>query len=451
MIRSANKNLGQSGIAMMMTLVTMLLLSILAAELVYQNQVYTGIVFRTRDQLRARLLARSALRIGLLQLRAAEKAKAQLKTLGLGEELANKIWQTPLILPPPVPPGMSMIDSDTLNTFKKALGIDGTMTITISGTSDRLDLNQLVRASKAAAAKNAAGGAGGGGGGSGKDGQPIESLSTVSAEELKKARDRTRKAYADILDQILEKKRQDDDAFREKYSLLKGDTLIANLLAFMDPETKVDGDNRDKADYYTSAQPTPYSLKDAPLVSPTELYMVKGFDDTLVNLLLSHFTTETTSSVDVNKASASLLQALIPEFNNEDLDRLVKRRDDVNEGGPFKDANDFWNYLKNLDTRYDDAKQRLTDAGIQLLGGDTSYRVMVSAESGVAYKNWIANVGATPALSDADSAEAKNQAKQNPPSIDQPIRETESGENKTTTAKTKNSSDSIRIIYLKAD
>jgi hypothetical protein len=55
----------QQGIAMMMTLVTMLILSILAAELVYQNQVYTSIVFRQRDDLRAKLLVKSALRLAL--------------------------------------------------------------------------------------------------------------------------------------------------------------------------------------------------------------------------------------------------------------------------------------------------------------------------------------------------------------------------------------------------
>lgn len=427
------KKSDQKGVAMMMTLVTMLLLSILAAELVYQNQIYSGLVFRSRDQLRARLLARSALRIALLQVRAAGKAKAQLKTLSLSEDLANKIWQTPLILPPPTPPGLGLIESQNLSAFSKSLGLDGTMTVMITAEGDRLDINQLIRGPASAAAppvKGVSGGTGGPGG-------------TPSPEQKKQARDNLKNAYIQVLDQVLEKKRQDDDKFREKYSVLRAEPLITNLLAFMDPETKQDADNREKNEYYTTATPTPYSLKDGPLVSESEFFMVKGFDEVIAGIMADHFTTQSSAGLDVNRISASLLQALIPEFNNDDMEKFMKRRDDETQGGNFKTADEFWTYLKSLGSNYDAAQKRLTDAGITILGDKTTYRVSVTGESGMAHKNWQAVIGGVAPLSDADKAQP-GQPQPNPQTPNPPP---------TTGAApaAKSTVDPLQIIYLKSD
>lgn len=435
----------ERGIAMMMTLVTMLLLSILAAELVYQNQVYTGIVFRQRDQLRARLLARSAMRLGLLQLRATEKAKAQIKSLGLGDEsLANQIWQTPLLLPPPAIPGMTQVDTQSLETFKKSLGLDGSLAVTIVGESDRLDLMQLIRTTGAQSSQSDP-----------SKPKPIPSASTgpaakVDPEQIKQAREKLRKSYAEVLDAAFEKKRQDSEDFRNKYPSLKADTLLLNLVAFMDPETKTDGDNRDKGEYYKESQP-PYAPKNAPLTSVSELHMVKGFDDTITDILMSLFTLQPATSLNVNRASAALLQALIPELTNDDTERLLKRRDDTAAGGNFKTADEFWTYLNTLNN-YDDAKKRLQENGLNILGTETSYRVIATSDSGAVHKRWEAAMGTMLPLSDADKAEAAQIAQQagattpntqpaeTPKSLD--------GEQK---PEAKNSSDSLRIIYLKAD
>ncbi|MGZ3694017.1 MAG: type II secretion system protein GspK [Bdellovibrionota bacterium] len=447
-MKTSRNILNQQGIAMMMTLVTMLILSILAAELVYQNQVYTNIVFRQRDGLRAKLLVRSALRLGLLQLRATEKAKAQIKSLGLGDEsLANQIWQTPLILPPPALPGLTPVEKQGLEAFNKSLGLEGTLTVSITGESDRLDLNQLVKVVPKAsgqAVSDAASKAGIHGG------TTSGGASTVAAdpEAVKEARDKLRKTYADVLDAALDKKRQDDEAFRDKYNNLKADTLLLNLIAFMDPATKTDADNRDKNEYYSGATPAPYGLKDAALTSLTELNMVKGFDDSLANLVSSLFTVQSTSSINVNKASGTMLQALIPELTNDNLESLLKRRDDTAAGGNFKTADEFWTYLGTLNN-YDDAKKRLTDSGIQLLGAETTFRVTVSGEAGMVHKTWIASMGTMPPLSDADKAEAQQQNLQagvaNPPA--QPTAPATDAQK----TPANNSGDSMRIIYLKAD
>jgi hypothetical protein len=150
----------------------------------------------------------------------------------------------------------------------------------------------------------------------------------------------------------------------------------------------------------------------------------------------------------VNKASGDLIQGLIPELTKDNLESLLKRRDDTVAGGNFKTADEFWTYLGTLN-KFDDAKKRITDSGIQILGSETSYHVSVSGESGMVHKTWQAAMGQMAPLSAADKAEAQtiNQAQGviTPPADPQ---KTTPDASKTPA---KVSDDSMRIIYLKAD
>lgn len=433
----------QQGVAMMMAIATMVVLSILAAELVYQTSVYSGIVFRQRDQLQARLLARSALRMGLLQLKAAEKAKTAAKNLGGGEGLTDRIWQTPLILPPPEPKGLSRTDQQALEGFRKSLGLNGTISVSISAESDRLSLNNLVWLTKAQ--EDAARGGGGGGDKvdpciDGVTGERIPGCVTppeppkppIDPEKKKEALAKIKKNYVEILDQLLEQKRKSDDDFREKFATVNAETLIGNLIAWMDPETKTDGDNRDKEDYYTRLE-TPYAIKNSPLNSESELYMVKGFSDPIVKLVTEHFSIQSSSSVNPNKATLSLLQALIPELNNEDLTKIETKRNET----PFGKADDFWAYLETLG-KFEDAKKRLTEQGIKFLEGETAYRIIVSAESGQANKTWMALVGEAPPAVDS-------------PPVAPPVNPPPGGAAPPTKPEGNTDSKPLNIIYLKAD
>jgi type II secretory pathway component PulK len=388
----------QRGIAMMMALVTMLLLGILAAELVYESSVYNGVVFRQADQLRARLLARSGLRIALLQLRAAEKAKAKAKGLGLGETggLTDQIWKTPLVLPPPVPTGIGLIEGQALDAFGKSLGLEGNVSVVIAGESSRLNLNQL----NLLPSETGAGGAGGGSATSTATATSTStstSTSTAATPEARKAAlTETRKAYADLIDQLLVNKRESDEAFRDRTGNLTGAILVGNLVAWMDKDTTEDGDGRDKRDFYARAEPQPYSIKEAPLASESELFMIKGFDESIAKLVGENFTTQPSSGVNVNEASALLLRALIPELSPAEAEKVLARRRDETQGGPFKDAADFWAYLDTLGT-FGDAKARLEKMGVKILEKETSYRVVITAKSGLASKTWVAAVGPRPA------------------------------------------------------
>lgn len=464
----------QRGVAMMMALVTMFILAILAGELVYRGGVYSSIVFRNRDQLRANLLARSGLRLALLQLRATKKARAKAKTMGLGDNasIVDKIWQTPLILPPPSIPGLSGSDSDILNKFRDSLGLDGTVSVTILGENGKLSINQLVWPPAAAGGNNTIPGVSTGGQcvdpntqepipcpagvtpppqtGTGGAAAPVDTTQVKQqrAEAIKKIRE----SFVETFNNMLQKKRDDDDDFRNKYAQVTGEQLVGNLAAWMDPDTQQDGDQRDKMDYYNRVEPSPYSPKNAPIASESEYHMVKGLDETLAKLVGDNFTIQSTSALDVNKASKLLIHSLIPELSNEILDKIDKRRTTDAEGGPFKDEKDFWAYVAQFGS-YDDAQKKFKEKGIKLLDNDATYHAVITVhvDSTNTNKSWLASIGGLPPK-DPLAVANPFASPQQPQAQPQPSSSTSTSTSTSVSSGTSDDDyDSLNVLYLKAE
>jgi hypothetical protein len=144
----------------------------------------------------------------------------------------------------------------------------------------------------------------------------------------------------------------------------------------------------------------------------------------------------------VNQASSELLRALIPELGEEEAQRVVKRRTDDTQGGAFKSADDFWSFLQTMGD-FAQAKSRLAQQGITILGQETSYRVTVTAKSGSATRTWTAEVGPLPPQVDQTATSNPN-----------PVAPTSPINTQTPTGTSPNpagDSNSLNIIYLKAD
>jgi type II secretory pathway component PulK len=438
----------EKGVAMMMAMITMLLMTILAAELVYETTVYNNIVFRQVDQLRARMLARSGMRLALLQVRAAKKAGTKAKGI-LGDSagsLVDQLWQTPLILPPPAVPGVAGMEAEGLTKFGTELSLGGVISVNISGENSRLSLNQLVW-NKPAEVKPGTASPGGASapGGQPPGAQPV--TQPVTPEQQKAELTQAREALAKVVDQLLQNKRETDEKFNQRAYGLNGQILVGNLLAWMDPATEVDGENRDKKDYYARHEPEPYGIKEQPLFHESELHMVKGFDDEIARIFGENFTTQFTSGINVNTATALLLRAIIPELTEADADSVLKRRADQSQGGNFKNEQEFWTYLATLG-EFSAAKARIEQQKLKLLGEETSYRVSVTGTSGQASSTWTALVGPLPPQVAAPPANPNDpNGSQQQPLINNPV----SAEQSAANTQKKNDAQGLHILYLKAD
>ena len=104
---------------------------------------------------------------------------------------------------------------------------------------------------------------------------------------------------------------------------------------------------------------------------------------------------------------------------------------------------------------FGDAKARLTEQGISILEKETSYRVVVTAQSGNASRTWVALIGPKPPKVDPDAPKAPSEAPApvvpaggdiSASADDNAAASTEANKNNA-----KNDSNSLNIIYLKAD
>ena len=360
----------------MLALVTITVLSVLAAELIYETQVYKRIIFNSVDRLQSYHLAKTGLKLARLQLLAAKKAKAGLKRLAAAAPVSmaevEMIWRLPLTLPPPVFPDASLALQTKLEDLKEELGLgNASININISGESGKIPLNRLVWKPPKQKRRTPA--------------PPGGGIPGANPDENENPIPNT---IIEILTELISQKKDTDEDFYEQYEYLNPTVLVGNLTAWMSPNVKTDGDNVAKESYYKEQDP-PYHVKNAPLYSFSELRMVKGFEDKLINFLEEYFTATLSEGININTIKRELFKSLFPLLNEEDLEIFIERRDTT----IFTDIKDFWKFMEEEFEYTDKDKKELEQKGILFTVNETSYRALVEVETNYAKRTWLAYFG----------------------------------------------------------
>ena len=76
--------------------------------------------------------------------------------------------------------------------------------------------------------------------------------------------------------------------------------------------------------------------------------MVAEMQDDLVNFLKPRITIFGIKGININSAPKEVLQSLSPQITDEFATEIINRRSDMNQGGPFKDENDFLSFIEGL-------------------------------------------------------------------------------------------------------
>ncbi|MBI3535392.1 MAG: hypothetical protein HY072_07930, partial [Deltaproteobacteria bacterium] len=143
----------QTGIALFMVLAAMSVLSVLVTEFSYVSQVNQRIAYDSLDQLKAHYLAKSALKLSLLRLKAYQNVNGLFNPSGgsagaipaVPKQLLDQIWSMPLIFPiPTMIPGLTMTQKDAIEKFQKDSGLEGSFSAVIESDSARYNLNLLL-------------------------------------------------------------------------------------------------------------------------------------------------------------------------------------------------------------------------------------------------------------------------------------------------------------------
>jgi general secretion pathway protein K len=227
--------------------------------------------------------------------------------LGSNKGMLDPIWNFPLSWPPVIPKGdkSTEVDKDMLKeSVDKSLMKGEEYATSISSEGGKIDLNDL--------------------------GSDIPTLKKAMIAQVLK---------------IFKEEIQNNDAFAEKYSNFRFEELVNNIADYVD-EDKTSLNGGDESNAYHDLEEKDLEMPpNRPLRTLDELHQVAGMTDDFYNVLAPRVTVFGTKGINVNYASKDVIMALDPTITEDIADKILARRNDPKQGGPFKDEQDFFGFI----------------------------------------------------------------------------------------------------------
>lgn len=321
------------GVAILVALFSLMLLIFVATEVSYDTSIEYVMARQQVNRLKAYYAAQSGVEISLLRILIYKKAVAALTSV-LGDKanqqlaMLDPIWQMPFTWPPVVPDEVSTSLKDDVNQLVKESAFDGQYLATIESEGGKIDINDVGSAAK-----------------------PI--------------RDATK---AQIL-KIFTGEVESNEEFSKKYRNHRFDELVNNFVDWIDEDSDSlnGGGERDKYELRSDFIPP-----NAPFKTIKELNMVAGMNEDFFQLLSQRITLFGTKGINVNYAPREVIASLDPSIREETLNAIIKRRQDPNEGGPFANEEDFFNFV----SRFNVNTQAIQKSGVLLIfGTEFNFRI----------------------------------------------------------------------------
>jgi general secretion pathway protein K len=272
------KSKNKSGVALLLVMVALALLTVIAYEIAFTSRVEQRIGKNARDRVQASYLARSAARFGLLRLNMYKeiynlKLGGQIPKEAISDEIIDRVWNMPF---PPFPFEGSKVEWP------------GTLSQSISSEGSKIPINLL-------------------------DGniyrKSSKDLQTQVREEL----------------QTLFKGLMEDEEFSKEYRDIDTNELIDNLQDWIDKDSDRVGGG-DENSLYDDDSPAYFPRNDR-ISTLSELHMVKGWTEDLVKRLSPNFSVINTGlTLNPNYIPLQRLQSFHKDLTPQDLLIIQARR-----------------------------------------------------------------------------------------------------------------------------
>ncbi len=361
----------RTGIAIITAIMALAFLTYIAMEVTYDATVDYLVNSQDLKRLKAYYAARAGLEISLLRIKTYEQVSAKLGKNAVNYPMINMIWQFPFQFPLPISDKMGLISKDEFKEANKASFFDATFDTQITEEGSKIDLNDLVSPSK------------------------------VLQETARK-----------LLMNIFKEQLDNDKAFDEKYRSFRFEELINQIADFMSNKRESLNGGDKTAVYKGDYQGYPPNRG---FRTVSEIRVLPLMDEELFNLLKDKVTIFGLKGINPNMASKEVLMSLDPAITSEIADKLISRRSNEKEGGPFRSADDFWAAVDQLGARVSDEAKKTPIVTDTLI----SFRIK---STGV-YTNVRAQIEAV--VTDIDKAAARVadfvKKEQPPPTTPNPI------------------------------
>ena len=356
----------QNGVALLLVMSSIALLSWLLADFTFETSVNKIKTYNAQDRLQAQLNAHAGLNFALAELRLYKEARNLLEKNESVKKViqprkVEQIMLMPFVYPPPVPANAGLIQRNAIQEFTEETLIKGEISVSIAPVRGFLNPNNLRIAPRVETSQREA--PRGANQGREEDEEDEEEKKTIQQSIEEK--------LVELMTELLTKKREEDDVFDELYGRLEPEILIKELKYFVNNPNLVEDPEKDTIErIYSDAGVVP---KHAPLNSLDELHLLEGWPDDIINLVKDHLSVHEVSAIVINEITEDQLRVLFPELDDVQIEEFFKYRDGDQERqeppSPFESEADFKNFLTGTlglsEQNYDDRVKELNDAGLR--------------------------------------------------------------------------------------
>lgn len=296
----------QKGVALLITLFAMTLMTFIAMEVGYDTQVDYIVAKQQVDRIRARYAAKSGAELSLLRLMLYKQVVSALgANPAIPKQMLDPIWNFPFMWPPTAMGGkLTEVDKSMINDVIGESYMTAQYAATITPEGGRIDINDLGSLSKG-----------------------------------------LKKAMIAQLVKVFTSEVEHSETFADKHRGVNFTEIVNNIADYID-EDKESLNGGDEGDPYRDlGEPGLQMPPNRGLRTVDELHQVAGITDEYYEMLAPRLTVYGAKGININYADKQTLLALDKTMTSEAVDKLIARRNNPKEGGPFKSEADLFGFL----------------------------------------------------------------------------------------------------------
>lgn len=370
------------GVAILFVMTAITILTAILADFTYETQINKLRSYNSQDRLQAKLNAEAGLKFALARLELYQVARNELeKNASLKDTIKiadlNTIWNIPFIYPIITPPKTPPLVVNAIKKFMEDSLLEGEIDTSVRNISNRININ-LLRLGNPNLNLNA----------KANNQQQQEQQQSQQQQQKKKPEDvilNLEKQLVELFRQTFDRKVENSQSFAQKYSNIEPDLLFKEIKFFInDADRELEPEIQEIKSQYAAKS---IRAKHAPFQSRSELYLLEGWDDELLDIIYDEVTVHGVVAIDLNTITDKGLQLLVPEIDEDGIKDFFEYRDDPESPKPFNNVNEFKNYITNIAGILDSAEmdqrvQDFADAGIEFGVYGSLFEVIAKGISG---------------------------------------------------------------------
>jgi hypothetical protein len=346
-----------------MILTTITILGTLMLELRFDTGIAKIKAGNLQRKAQAKINAESGVHIAMARLAIYKEAfnsvqkNKNLKNI-FKAEMLNQIWNIPLAFPIPSSDKMNILEKTAIKEFEDNSLLEGELTVSIQSISNRVNINLLRVSSfldfhKLTAKSNTPNPNGGNGNGGNQQNPGANTGGGNPNEEEENDEDPIKnfeKQFIELLATAIERKIQADDQNELIYGDINVEELVAAVKYYVsDPNTDIGPLTNQIASEFQKNNIQP---KNAPLTSISELGLIPGWTQEMIDLVANDITVHGDPVIDINEITGQFLKTLFPELTQEDIKEFFDAKNNP-------DTKQFFNTIDDLKQYFVETTRRL--------------------------------------------------------------------------------------------